>query len=93
VLAEIGRARRVVLSIGNFFLLPSLLRCSDMIAVIPERLAQDVPGLLKRRPPLPIPGFTFYALWHESTHADPARAWARSLLFKAAEALSIPSEF
>lgn len=80
-LAKVGRARRVNLSVTSFLVLPEILEASDLIAVIPERLARRAPGLVVREPPLPIPGFTKTAAWHERTHRSPAHRWARERLF------------
>ncbi|CAM2160287.1 LysR family transcriptional regulator [Paraburkholderia tropica] len=86
-LAQHGRARRVALSVTSFLVLPEILRASDLIAVVPQRLAQRAEGLAVLPAPLEIPGFTKTAAWHERTHRDPARRWARALLFETCESL------
>lgn len=83
-LARIGRTRQVVLSVTSFLVLPEILRTSDLIAVVPERVARAAPpGLVIMEPPLPIPGFVKTVAWHERTHRSPGHRWARSLLFEA----------
>ncbi|WP_322092956.1 LysR family transcriptional regulator [Paraburkholderia bannensis] len=86
-LAQLGRKRRVALSVTSFLVLPQILRDSDLIAVVPRRLAERAAGLAIVPPPLAIPGFTKTAAWHERTHRDPARRWARALLFDVCESL------
>jgi DNA-binding transcriptional LysR family regulator len=86
-LARIGRKRRVILSVTSFLMLPRVLRHSDLIAVVPRRLAQDAEGLAMLEPPLEVAGFTKSLAWHERTHRDPGHRWARALLFETCEAL------
>jgi DNA-binding transcriptional LysR family regulator len=81
-LARLGRARRVALSVTSFLVLPEILRESDLIAVVPSRLAAHAEGLVQVEPPLDIPGFTKYVAWHERTHHDAGHRWVRELLFR-----------
>ena len=89
VLAAAGRKRNVRLSVSNFLLLPTVLRTTDLIAVVPTRLVATTPGLVRKATPLPISGFSVFALWPESSNNDSARSWVRSLLLKAGDRLSI----
>ena len=79
-LALLGRTRRVGLSVSSFLILPEILAVSDMIAVLPRRLASQRPDMRVIAPPLPIPGFSKSMAWHERTHRDPAHRWLRQLL-------------
>ena len=79
-----GRAARQ-LSVTSFLVLPEILRSSDLIAVVPQRLVTPDSGLVVLEPPLEIPGFTKTAAWHERTHRSPGHQWARELLFELAE--------
>lgn len=79
-LAALGRTRRVGLSVNSFLILPEILAVSDMIAVLPRRLAGSHPNMQIVTPPLSIPGFTKSMAWHERTHRDPAHRWLRQLL-------------
>lgn len=81
VLARLGRSRRVVLSITSFLVLPEILRNSDLIAVVPQRVVADARGLVVLEPPVAIPGFVKTAAWHERTHRSPGHRWVRSVLF------------
>lgn len=80
VLARLGRQRRVSLSVMSFLALVEILRESDLVAVVPERLVAGAAGLALRPPPLDIPGFTKLAVWHERTQRDPGHRWVRALL-------------
>jgi len=86
-LAAMGRARRVTLSVTSFLVLQDFLRVSDLIAVVPHKLALVTHGLALLEPPLAIPGFTKIAAWHERTQRDPGRNWIRSLLFETCQTL------
>lgn len=82
-LAKLGLRRRVVLSVKSFLVLPEILRASDLIAVVPERLVKGIEGLMTLPPPLEVPGFTKVLVWHERTHRDPRHRWLRQLLVEA----------
>ncbi len=76
-----GRVRRVRVSVPSFFAAAELVRRSDDIATLPERLVRMYAGSLQvHAPPTPVPGFTIAAVWHERTDQDPALAWVRSQL-------------
>ncbi|MVT04658.1 transcriptional regulator [Enterobacter sp. 10-1] len=89
-LAAIGRSRRVGLSVSSFLVLPEILAVSDMIAVVPRRLATVASGMLIVPPPLTIPGFTKSMAWHERNHRDPAQQWLRELLWQVSQPETIP---
>ncbi|MBV7536579.1 LysR family transcriptional regulator [Duganella sp. sic0402] len=86
-LAAMGRERRVTLSVTSFLVLQDFLRVSDLIAVVPHKLALVTDGLAALEAPLPIPGFTKIAAWHERTERDPGRSWVRALLFETCQTL------
>ncbi|WP_455922813.1 LysR family transcriptional regulator [Pseudomonas putida] len=89
-LAQLGRTRRVVTSVTSFLVLPEILRASDLIAVVPRRLALNQPGLVMMAPPVDIPGFSKTLAWHERSHRDPGHQWLRSLLISTSSALTTP---
>ena len=84
-LATLGCSRRVGLSVSSFLVLPEVLAVSDMIAVVPRRLAKMASGMKISPPPLAIPGFTKSMAWHERSHRDPAQQWLRELLHQTAQ--------
>jgi DNA-binding transcriptional LysR family regulator len=80
-LAAIGRTRHVRLSVPHFLLVPEILRRSDMIAVLPERLARGYQSRLAvMELPIDMAPFTIAAVWHERSHRGPAQAWLREAL-------------
>jgi len=83
-LNAMGRSRRVTLSVCSFLVLPEILRVSDLISVVPRRVARHHAGLKVCAPPLEIQGFTKTVAWHERTHRDAGHSWLRDLLFATA---------
>ena len=81
-LTAIGRSRRVVLSVTSFLILREILLQSDLIAVVPRRLAVHQDGLTLLEPPLGIQGFSKTLAWHERTHHEPGHRWVRGLLMQ-----------
>lgn len=80
-LAAIGRRRRVRLSVPHFLLVPEILVRSDMVAVLPARLARGYHERFRLVDvPLELPPFTIVEIWHERTHRDPGLAWLRQSL-------------
>lgn len=59
-LAEQGRSRRVGIVVPGFVIVPDLLRQSDLIAMLPSRVA----GLVTLPQPIPVPGFSLHLAWH-----------------------------
>lgn len=79
-LAQVGLARRVVLSVPHFLFLREILEHSDLVAVLPERLVRDRADLRIVAPPVAIPGYEIAMLWHERLHRDPAHRWLREFI-------------
>ena len=83
VLAETGRSRRIACSLPTFLLAPALVAGSDLIALIPVRLAALHSDLVDPLdPPFPSPDFSVDLLWHPRRQKDPAHVWFRSLVSK-----------
>ncbi len=80
-LKSAGRTRRVRLKLPHFLMVPEVVARSDMVAVLPERLARAYARKLSIiEAPLKLPGFDIAAIWHERTHNDPAQQWLRQVL-------------
>lgn len=84
-LANLGRARRVVLSVPHFLFMLEALRNSELVAVVPERLVRGTSGLTVVDPPLAVAGFDMLMLWHERWHRDPAHQWLRQQIVMSLE--------
>ena len=80
-LAELGRRRKVSLSVPSFLLVPELLLAADLVAVLPERsIARRRRDIATRKPPVAIPDFDVIAVWHPRVHTDAAHRWLRETL-------------
>ncbi len=81
ILARHGRRRRVVLAVPQFSALPALLDSSDMLAIVPDYVAQEMvrlEGLRADYAPLPLPSPDLSMAWRGTSHADPRERWLRS---------------
>ncbi|MCT8176364.1 LysR family transcriptional regulator [Variovorax sp. CY25R-8] len=76
-LAEKGLTRRVALSVPHFLFMISVLQTTDMVAMLPERLARGAAGLRVVEAPLEVPGYEMAMLWHERKHRDAGHRWVR----------------
>ncbi|MGL4379761.1 MAG: LysR family transcriptional regulator [Vibrio sp.] len=81
-LAALKLSRQIGLSVNSFLVLPEILRITDMIAVVPRRLACRHDHLLIMDTPLEVSGFTKSMAWHERVHRDPAHQWIRALFLE-----------
>ena len=83
-LAHLQRQRRVVASVPNFTILMDLIRQSDFIALVPQRLVANEEGLFIAPPPVAVRGFQKMLVWHERLHHAPAQKWLRQKLAEVA---------
>lgn len=75
--------RNVALSLPTLPGLGNLLANTDLIATVPERVAQMLMGIASVKalaPPFPLPTFSIKQHWHERYHQDPANRWLRSVI-------------
>lgn len=91
-LARLGRQRQVRVSVPSFGMLLDLVRSTDLVALVPERLLEGVTGLMVRPPPVEVAGFTKVLAWHARTHADPRQRWVRDLLVRTCGQPSTPPQ-
>jgi len=88
VLAKRGLRRRVALVLPHFLAAPHIVRQTDVILTVGERIARSLgAGLRLLAPPIPLPRFTVETIWHQRHHADPAHAWFRRVVADVAKAL------
>lgn len=86
-LAAAGLRRRTPVSVPVFAAAFALLAESDLVSILPERVSRAMArrfGLVLRKPPLPIPGYTLSIVWHQRTAHDPAHRWLRERLLAVA---------
>jgi DNA-binding transcriptional LysR family regulator len=85
VLAKHSIRRDAGLRVPGFHVLPTIIANSDLLAIIPGRLADTfaphVP--IKILPlPVPVPDFDVTMFWHERYDHDPANRWLRAAFTK-----------
>lgn len=79
-----GVVRKVLLTVPHFVAVGHILQHSDMVATVPERLAQALVGpfgLVYVKHPASLPEIAINLFWHAKFHKDPANDWLRSLIF------------
>ncbi len=89
-LAGLGLKRRVALTVADHLLVPFVIAASDMVAALPQRMAQrfaECTGLMIREVPLPLPPWDVSLIWGGATDRDSAQVWLRKLLTHATGAL------
>jgi DNA-binding transcriptional LysR family regulator len=82
-LKRLGIERRVALSLPTLPGLGNLLAQSDLVATVPERVAQmlvRIAAVKSLAPPVELPMFGIKQHWHERFHLDPANQWLRSVI-------------
>jgi DNA-binding transcriptional LysR family regulator len=85
LLERSGVPRRVLLTVPHFVAVGHLLYRSDLVATVPERLAQALVGpfgLTYVSHPATLPEIAINVIWHAKYHKDPANEWLRTLMFR-----------
>lgn len=93
MLAERGLSRRNHVTVPHFLAVPRILEHSDLIALLPRRLAARFTGaypLTLIAPPHDCASFEVMALWHARLGARADVTWFRALLREIAGALDGP---
>jgi len=77
-LASLGLTRQVAFAVSSFVFLIEAVSRSDLVALAPERLVARYSDRVDTfEPPIPVAGFKIAMVWHDRTHAHPARVWFR----------------
>jgi DNA-binding transcriptional LysR family regulator len=82
-LAASGRTRNVMVSVPTFLAGIELVRQSNLLLSMPQRLAQHYRGLIVGRAlPAPSPSFEVTLVWHARTDGSRPHGWFRALIKK-----------
>ena len=87
-LTALGRHRRVVLTVNQFFTAASVVEHSDLLTVLPRHflgLTGISDQLAVRELPLSVPTVHVDALWHRRVDGNAGHRWLRQTLAKAAQ--------
>lgn len=79
-----GIERRIPLTVPHYVSVGHILQGSDLIATVPERLADRLLepfGLAKVPHPAKLPDIAINVFWHAKYHRSPANRWLRGVLF------------
>ena len=85
LLERSGIERKVRLTVPHFVAIGHILHSTNMLATVPERLAQRMVepfGLSYVSHPAALPEVAINVFWHAKHHKDPANQWLRGLLFE-----------
>src|SRR5437016_6161021 len=85
LLERSGIERKVRLTVPHFVAIGHILHSTNMVATVPERLAQRMVepfGLSYVSHPPALPEVAINVFWHAKHHKDPANQWLRGLLFE-----------
>jgi len=88
-LALLGRERRIVLTVNQFFTAGKVVAHSNLLTVLPRHFV-SVTGfadqLVLRELPYPVPTVQVDALWHHRVHRVSAHEWLRAMISTVAKA-------
>lgn len=82
-LAQLGRERRILLTVNQFFTAGRVVATSDLITVLPRHLiaSTGITGaLVTKELPFELPNVHVDMLWHERDTRSPAHKWLRAHL-------------
>jgi DNA-binding transcriptional LysR family regulator len=80
-----GVQRTVRLTVPHFVSVGHLLQATDLVATVPERLADNLAGpfsLAWQPHPLKLPAIGINAFWHAKAHRSPLNQWLRAQVFE-----------
>lgn len=89
-LREAGRTPRLRVTAPHALAIPTLLRETDMLSIVPATLALALTkgtDLLRRQPPYPSQPSVLRAVWHSRDEHDAGHAWLRDLVARTAWAV------
>lgn len=83
-LAQMGRKRRILLTVNQFYTAGRVVANSDLITVLPRHLITltDMGGLIAKELPFSLSEVHIDMLWHERDARNPAHKWLRQMLLK-----------
>jgi DNA-binding transcriptional LysR family regulator len=85
LLQRSGVERKFPLTVPHYVCVGHILQGSDMIATVPEKLADKLlePFQLAKLPlPAKLPDVAITVFWHAKYHRAPANQWLRTVLFE-----------
>ncbi len=93
-LAALGLSRRIVVRTHTFLSAPLIVAQTDLVLTGPRRVLVPMAeryGLRLLAPPVELRSFAVHAAWHPRVQHDPAHAWFRGLVKRAAVPSAVAS--
>lgn len=93
-LARLGRERRVMLTVANFFTAGAVVQQSDLLTVLPRSFvpaAGFTDRLTVAALPFETPAIEIGLLWHRRHEHDSAQRWLRDTVQRAAQQVAAPA--
>ena len=85
-LTRLGRRRHVQVAVASFSQMVDLLDTTDLVAVLPQRVAQRYAGVLATGPlPFELPNYRLYLCWHQRSETDDAFNWLKDQVLETAD--------
>lgn len=83
-MTQMGRKRRILLTVNQFFTAGRVVANSNLITVLPRHLiaSTGMTGLIAKELPFSLPDVHVDMLWHERDARSPAHKWLRQKLLK-----------
>ena len=88
VLTQLGRERRILFTVNQFYTAGSVVASSDLITVLPRHLVASTgrsDELIAKELPFEMPPVHVDMLWHERDARNPAHRWLRAKLSEATD--------
>jgi len=88
-----GHSRKVAVTIPDFMVAPRVVRGTDLVLTLPERVAHLFAGdgLRMLDPPLSLPSISGHLVWHERVSRDAPSLWFRKLVEQVCHDLDGPT--
>jgi DNA-binding transcriptional LysR family regulator len=83
ILRSRGLTRRIAVTVPHYLSIPAIVAKSDMLGVVPERLAVKEARKLRLKvfeAPIALPDITIMMAWHERSQFDRAHSWFRGYI-------------
>ena len=92
-LAALGRQRRIVLTVNQFFTAGLVVANSNLLTVLPRhfvRVTGIADDLVLRELPFAVPSVHVDSLWHRRVHRSASHLWLREVLMEVAHKAFLP---
>jgi DNA-binding transcriptional LysR family regulator len=89
-LSDVSHAHQNSVMIESYFMLPFFLPETRLVAIVPERIGQELADFTDVRlldPPFAVPPVQLAMYWHPRSNQDPAHVWLRESIQEVCRAI------